>query len=39
VLLSGIPILSELFKAGREAMRTRGKGAVPAVHLPEDVVE
>ncbi len=29
VLLSGVPILSELYKAGREAMRTRGGRPVP----------
>ncbi|MBX0299014.1 VTT domain-containing protein [Cryobacterium sp. 1639] len=39
VLLSGIPILTELYKAGREAMRNRGKAPVPAVELPEDVRE
>jgi membrane-associated protein len=39
VLLSGIPILTELAKAGREAMRNRGKAAVPAVTLPEDITE
>jgi membrane-associated protein len=39
VLLSGIPILTELAKAGREAMRNRGKATVPAVTLPEDITE
>jgi membrane-associated protein len=37
VLLSGIPILSELYKAGRENLRNRGKAPVPAVELPEDI--
>jgi membrane-associated protein len=39
VLLSGIPILSELYKAGRETLRTRGNGPVPVAELPEDLRE
>ncbi|TFC88691.1 hypothetical protein E3T28_16275 [Cryobacterium sinapicolor] len=39
VLLSGVPILSELYKAGRETMRTRGKSPVPVTTIPEDLRE
>jgi len=37
VLLSGVPILSELSKAGRETVRGRGKSAVPVATIPEDL--
>ena len=37
VLLSGVPILSELYKAGRETVR--GKSAVPVATSPEDLQE
>ncbi|WP_104170659.1 MULTISPECIES: DedA family protein [unclassified Cryobacterium] len=39
VLLSGVPILSELYKAGREKKRTRGKAPVPVATIPEDLRE
>ena len=41
VLLSGIPILSELYKAGRETMRSRGARPepVPVASIPEDLRE
>ena len=41
VLLSGVPILSELYKAGRETMRSRGARPepVPVASIPEDLRE
>ena len=41
VLLSGIPILSEMYKAGRETMRSRGERAeaVPGASIPENLRE
>ncbi|SDK01971.1 membrane-associated protein [Cryobacterium psychrotolerans] len=41
VLLSGVPILSELYKGGREAMRARGgrPAPVPRASIPDDLRE
>ena len=41
VLLSGVPILSELYKAGRESMRARGgrREPVPVAAIPDDLRE
>lgn len=41
VLLSGVPILSELYRAGRETMRTRGGRPTPAprASIPDDLRE
>ena len=41
VLLSGVPILSELYKAGRETLRSRGERPepVPVASIPQDLRE
>lgn len=39
VLLSGVPILTELYKAGRSRLQTRGEGAVPVSSIPDELRE
>ncbi len=37
VLLSGVPILTELYKAGRSRLQTRGEAAVPVSSIPDEL--